>query len=67
MEVSTRMVIEKQLRRELGPCEETEILLDWLRDTWETGDLLEKRFGTERARALITAPAFVSEREVILI
>ncbi len=67
MEVPTRMVIEKQLRSELGPCEEMEILLDWLRDAWQTRDLLEKRFGAERARTLINAPAIVAEREVILI
>ncbi len=67
MEVLTRMVIEKQLRSELGPCEETEILLDWLWDTWETWDLLKERFGTERTYTIITAPTFVAEREVILV
>jgi hypothetical protein len=44
------------LRHELGDSQETEILIDWLLDMWETMDLLVQRFG-ERAHKIIHVPA----------
>ncbi|MBX5459347.1 MAG: hypothetical protein IRZ31_20850 [Thermogemmatispora sp.] len=45
------------LRAELGASEETEHLIDWLLDMWETIDLLIARFGAARAWQIIATPA----------
>jgi 2-keto-3-deoxy-galactonokinase len=47
----------RQLRKELGASEETEQLLDWLLDAWETLEILKDRFGEARALEIFTAYA----------
>jgi hypothetical protein len=47
----------QQLRRELGASETTEQLIDWLRDAWETLEVLRDRFGEARALEIFTAYA----------
>jgi hypothetical protein len=50
-----RGILIEQLRNELGANEDTEHLVDWLEDAWETLDLLRERFGESRAMQLYTA------------
>ncbi|HEU5383710.1 MAG TPA: hypothetical protein VFV38_50560 [Ktedonobacteraceae bacterium] len=54
---STQQYIVQQLRKELGEAEETEHLIDWLLDAWETLEILRDRFGETRALQLLTAYA----------
>ncbi|WP_376797467.1 hypothetical protein [Thermogemmatispora sp.] len=56
-DVTSRQDIIAALRTELGPGEETEHLIDWLLDMWETIDLLIARFGAARAWQIIATPA----------
>jgi hypothetical protein len=58
--INTRHAILEQLRQELGPAEQTEILIDYIEDLWETIDLLREQFGKERAQQIITAPCYVA-------
>ena len=51
----TRFEMIHKLRRILGPTEETEILIDWLQDVWQTYDALIERVGKERAYQTINA------------
>jgi len=44
-----------ELRRVLGHTEETEILIDWVQDAWQTYDVLIERVGRERAHQIINA------------
>lgn len=44
-----------QLRRELGASEDTEHLIDWLLDAWDTLAVLQERFDEARAMQLYTA------------
>lgn len=53
----TRGDIVNILKRLLGDTEETAHLVDWLRDTWETSDILTQRFGKEATHKIIHAPA----------
>lgn len=46
-----------QLRKELGTSEETEQLIDWLVDSWDTLEMLRDRFGDARAIRIFTAYA----------
>lgn len=48
------------LSEELMESEETEHLLDWLRDAWATLDLLVECWGRRTARAVLLAPGEVS-------
>ncbi|MBX5449473.1 hypothetical protein [Thermogemmatispora sp.] len=52
------------LREELGPSEESEHLIDWLLDMWETIDLLIARFGAARAWQIIAAPAVLRPQPI---
>jgi hypothetical protein len=52
-EKPTRYDIEKVLWHELGNTEKTAHLLDYLKEAWETLDLLTERFGIEDARKMI--------------
>lgn len=45
----------------LGNTEEIAHLIDYLRDMWETIDLLIQKFGKEDAQKMITASSFVAE------
>ena len=57
-----------QLRTELGAGEDTEHLIDWLQDAWETLEMLRARFGEARALHLYTASAplpHTREREAV--
>ena len=51
----TRFEIIKELQCMLGYSEETEHVIDWVRDVWETYDFLVKRIGRERAHQIINA------------
>jgi hypothetical protein len=53
--MQTRVEIIAALSRELGNSEETEHLIDWLLDVWETVDILVERFGAECARSMLLA------------
>ena len=69
MEEKTRVALENELRRECGDTPETDLLIDWLKDAWETRDLFVALFGPERAHAIIHAPAFLPSpiREVMVV
>ncbi len=54
---SVQQSIIQQIRQELGETEDTEHLIDWLLDCWETVEILEKRFGETRALQLLAACA----------
>ena len=51
----TRLEAVKELRRILGYSEETEHVIDWMRDAWETSDFLVKRIGRERTYQITNA------------
>ena len=51
----TRFEMMNELRSILGHTEETEILIDWLQDAWQTYDALIKRVGKERAYQILNA------------
>ncbi len=53
---ATRQDVLAVVRYELGDSQETEILIDWILDMWETMDLLMQRFG-EHAHKIIHVPA----------
>jgi hypothetical protein len=46
-----------QLRKELGDNEETEHLIDYLIDAWDTLEILRDRFGEAKAIQIFTAYA----------
>lgn len=60
-EYPTREHLQAVLRSELGESEDTEHLLDYLEDSWETFDLLVERFGRDTAEKIITAASASSE------
>lgn len=51
----TRCEIINGLRYMLGHSEETELVIDWVRDVWETSDHFVKRVGRECAHQIINA------------
>ncbi len=51
----TRNAVIKQTREAGGNTEQTEILIDYIEELWETVDLLTNRFGEERAQEIINA------------
>ncbi len=53
----TRYELIEQIREEEEKSEQTEILIDYIQELWETIDLLQQRFGTERAQAIINTPS----------
>ena len=55
-EKATRHEIVSVLQHELGESEATQHLLDYIKELWETTDLLRERFGPEAARKIIEAP-----------
>jgi len=62
---ATRHDIFTVLLHELGDSEATQHLLDYIKELWETVDLLIERFGPEAARMIIDAPACYPVKEVI--
>src|SRR5450759_5279617 len=64
-EQATRQDIVQVLLHELGDSEATQHLLDYIRDLWETHDLLLKRFGPQAARKIIDAPVCRPTKEVM--
>ncbi len=57
-----RQHLIEQLRREEA-SEDTEHLIDWLKDSWATFDMLKERFGEARALQLYMAyPSLSSEQ-----
>ena len=61
----TRQGILQVLLHELGDSEATQQTLDYIRDLWETHDLLVKRFGPEATRKIIEAPISLPREEVV--
>jgi hypothetical protein len=55
-EKPTRHHIQEMLRHEFGNTEDTQYLLNDLKDVWETFDLLMDLFGIEDAQKMINAP-----------
>jgi hypothetical protein len=53
---ATRDQVLDVVRYELGDSQETEILIDWILDMWETIDLLMQRFG-DQAHKIISVSA----------
>ena len=51
----TRTEILTELQHYLGQSEQTEHLIDWVLDIWETRDLLVRRFGRTYASAIVEA------------
>jgi short-subunit dehydrogenase involved in D-alanine esterification of teichoic acids len=64
-ETVTQYDVLNVLRHELGQSEETEHLLDWIQEMWETTNMLIDRFGVELARKIILAPLSTSVRETL--
>ena len=62
---ATRHDILTVLLHELGDTEATQHMLDYIKEMWETMDLLTERFGSEAARTIIDAPVCLPIREVI--
>ena len=56
----TRADILIELEHRFGHSEETEHLLDWVRDLWETRDLLLKRLGSAYTMVILNAEASCS-------
>lgn len=54
---ATRYEILEKIREELGESEETEMLVDYIQDLWETVDLLKRKFSQERTLEIMHAPA----------
>ncbi|MBA2679533.1 MAG: hypothetical protein H0U76_14195 [Ktedonobacteraceae bacterium] len=52
---TTRTEIITELRHRLGQSEQTEHLIDWVFDTWETNDFLLKCFGRAYTFTIIEA------------
>lgn len=50
-----RLEIIKELHYIFGHSEETEHVIDWVQDTWETYDFLIKRIGREHAHQIMNA------------
>ncbi len=55
-EHGNREILVRVLLQELGESEETRVLIDWIRDLWETLDMLTERFGEETTIKIIRAP-----------
>ena len=53
-------VLIQQMREEGGNSEQTEILIDYIEELWETIDLLNNQFGKERTQEIINASSFFS-------
>lgn len=51
----TRTEILTDLRHHLGQSEQTEHLIDWVLDTWETTDFLLRRFGRASTFMIVEA------------
>jgi hypothetical protein len=51
----TRLEIIKELSSVLGHSEETEHVIDWVQEVWETYDFLVKRVGREHAHQIMNA------------
>jgi len=49
------MEILTELQHSLGQGEQTEHLIDWVLDAWETRDLLVRRFGGAYASTIVDA------------
>jgi hypothetical protein len=62
-EKPTRYYIKQVLQHELGDTEETNHILDYVQELWETTDMLVERFGIEDAQKIINAPS--SENSVL--
>jgi hypothetical protein len=64
-EIPTRSSFLDLLQRVLGETEETALLIDYIQDMWESVDMLNNRFGPERAQKIIALPSslIAEERE----
>jgi hypothetical protein len=55
-----RYTLLEQIRTEKGATQQTEILIDYIQEMWETIDLLRKVFGEERTEEIIHSPSLLS-------
>lgn len=55
-----RYALLEEIRREKGASQQTEILIDYIEELWETIDLLRKVFGEERTEEIIHSPSLLS-------
>lgn len=56
--VSTdRQALLEQIRQEKGTSEQTEILIEYIQELWETIDLLHQVFGEQKTQEIIHAPS----------
>ncbi len=60
----TRFEMMNELRRLLGMAEETEMLIDWVQDAWQTYDLLIERIGEEYAHQIMNAINLLPEDDI---
>lgn len=61
----TRYEIIEEIRQQPERSEQTEILIDYLQDMWETIDLLRKRFGDTRTQQIIAASSYIREDYIL--
>jgi hypothetical protein len=64
-ERATRQDILHVMLHQLGDSEETQYLLDYIEDLWNTIDLLTRHFGPETTRKIIDAPFHLPAKEVM--
>ncbi len=55
-----RDALLEEIRTEKGTNQQTEILIDYIEEMWETIDLLRKVFGEERTQEIIHSPSLLS-------
>jgi len=64
-DTATRQNVLQVVLHQQGESEATQHLLDYIRDMWETIDLLTKQFGPEATRKIIDAPVSLPTKEVM--
>jgi hypothetical protein len=55
-----RYALLEEIRAEKGASQQTEILIDYIEEMWETVDLLRKVFGEQRTEEIIHSPSLLS-------
>lgn len=60
VEIVHRYTIVQQIRNEKGASEQTEILIDYIEEMWETIDFLRKVFGEQRTQEIIQSLSLLS-------
>jgi hypothetical protein len=57
MASTDRQALLEQIRQEKGASEQTEILIEYIQELWETIDLLRQVFGDQKTQEVIYAPS----------